>query len=268
MLLRMYACFELLDRSYRHYRRLLLSVCLSLCCTLTNAAPQALTMIISSDSAPKMFVNAEGNPDGYLPEIAMEAGRRAGFDIHIVAVPWARAVNMAEHGEGIICGLSLLPEREKIYRYSVPVVVDRVLIVTMKNKHMVANSLADLKGKVVGVSRGSKYGEKFANELSLVTVDEDSSSKLRLKKLAMGRIDGAIMPGGVAAVRMNARLAEIPFDDLTVQKTAVALDPNYFAIAHSVPDANGIIGRLDAALNSMIADGSLNKILAAWNEQK
>src|SRR5450830_167228 len=232
--------------SFSYYKRAILMLCLSFWCAVTYAAETTLTMIIGSESPPKMFLNTEGKPDGYFAVIAAEAARRAGYKINVVAVPWTRAVQMAERGEGVVCGLSYLPEREKVFKYSLPVVVDKVLIVTMKKRNLIASSLADLKGLVVGVNRGSRYGEKFVNELPLVVIDE------------------AVMPGGRPAVRLNAQLADIDMNDLSIQKTPVALDPNHFAIAHSYPDANRIIERLNNALNSMTADGSLNKILDTW----
>ncbi|MFZ6849068.1 substrate-binding periplasmic protein [Undibacterium sp. RuRC25W] len=250
--------------SFSYYKRAILMLCLSFWCAVTYAAETTLTMIIGSESPPKMFLNTEGKPDGYFAVIAAEAARRAGYKINVVAGPWTRAVQMAERGEGVVCGLSYLPEREKVFKYSLPVVVDKVLIVTMKKRNLIASSLADLKGLVVGVNRGSRYGEKFVNELPLVVIDEDSNAKSRLKKLAFGRIDAAVMPGGRPAVRLNAQLADIDMNDLSIQKTPVALDPNHFAIAHSYPDANRIIERLNNALNSMTADGSLNKILDTW----
>ena len=244
--------------------RLIIVLALFNWCEMVFAAKPDLTMLIGNESPPKMFLKDDGRPDGYFTEIAYEVGRRAGYNIHIVGVPWARAMKMAELGDGVICGVSSLPERKKIFKFSTPVVVDRVLIVTMKNKKLTASSLADLKGLVVGVNRGSKYGSKFASELQLVHVDEDNNGLSRLRKLALGRIDAAIMPGGIAAVRLNAKTANIEFNDLTIQKTPITLDPNYFAIARSRPDANEIIDRLNNALSLMSADGSLNQILDSW----
>jgi polar amino acid transport system substrate-binding protein len=231
---------------------------------IVTAVEHPLTMLVSSDNAPKMFVNAEGKPVGYFTELADAAGRRAGYKITIIAVPWARALQMAERGEGVICSLSKTPERELIYAYSDPVLVDRVLIVTMKQRNIVAASLADLKGMAVGVNRGSKYGTKFVEELPLVHVDEDNSGESRLRKLALGRIDAAVISGGMAAVRFNAKLAGVDMNDLTVQKTPLALDKNYFAMSRSRPDMEEVLSRLNQAIAAMLADGSLDAIMDTW----
>ncbi|MFZ6864093.1 substrate-binding periplasmic protein [Undibacterium sp. Ji67W] len=236
-------------------------------CGCVSAVETSLNMIVGNASAPKMFLNADGNPEGYFVTLAKEVGRRAGYKVEVISVPWARGLQMAERGEGVICSLSMLPEREKIFKYSAPVVVDPVLIVTMKNRNLTASSLADLKGLVVGINRGSRYGPKFTKELSLVQVDEDNNGLSRIRKLVLGRIDAAIMPGGLAAVKLNAQAAKVDLNELTIQKTPIALDKNYFAIAKSRSDANQVIDRLNSAMAAMVADGSMNQILTLWGVQ-
>ena len=244
--------------------RLLATVIIFACGSWVYAAEPVLKMIVGNASAPKMFVNADGNPDGYFVTLAKEVGKQAGYNVEIISVPWARGLQMAERGDGVICSLSMLPEREKIFRYSAPVIVDPVLIVTLKKRNLTAGSLADLKGLVVGLNRGSRYGSKFARELSLVQVDEDNNGLSRIRKLALGRIDAAIIPGGIAAVKLIAQSANIDINDLTIQKTPIALDRNYFAVAKSRPDANAVIDRLNSAMAAMAADGSMNQILTVW----
>ena len=244
--------------------RLLLTLVVFALSIRVAAAEPALTMLVGTDNAPKMFLNREGKPVGYFTELADAVGRRAGYKVNIVAIPWARALIMAANGEGVICSLSKTPERELIFSFSNPVLVDHVVIVTMKQKNMVAGSLADLKGMVVGINRGSRYGPRFVEELPLVRMDEDNSGESRLRKLVLGRFDAAIIPGGSAAVRFNAKLAGVDMNELTVQKIPLALDKNYFAISRLRPDANDVLGRLNTALASMNSDGSLDAVLKAW----
>ncbi|MFZ6770029.1 substrate-binding periplasmic protein [Undibacterium sp. Di26W] len=247
-----------MDSLKRRFLFIFLSVALS---ATTSAAEPTLTMLVGTSNAPKMFLNDAEKPVGYFTELAQLIGRRAGYKVVIVAVPWARAVQMAERGEGVICSLSKTPEREMLFSYSNAVLVDRVVIVTLKKRNIVAASLADLKGMTIGVNRGSKYGTKYIEELPMVNLDEDNSGVSRLRKLVLGRIDAAIIPGGVAAVTFNAKMAGIDFNDLTVQKTPLAIDKNYFGIAKSRPDASDVLGHLNAAIDASIADGSIEAIM-------
>lgn len=247
-----------MDSLKRRFLFIFLSVALS---ATTSAAEPTLTMLVGTSNAPKMFLNDAEKPVGYFTELAQLIGRRAGYKVVIVAVPWARAVQMAERGEGVICSLSKTPEREMLFSYSNAVLVDRVVIVTLKKRNIVAASLADLKGMTIGVNRGSKYGTKYIEELPMVNLDEDNSGVSRLRKLVLGRIDAAIIPGGVAAVTFNAKMAGIDFNDLTVQKTPLAIDKNYFGISKSRPDASDVLGHLNAAIDASIADGSIEAIM-------
>ena len=245
------------------FRYVFIFLCLILNAKVIAAEP-TLTMLVGSSNAPKMFLNDAQKPVGYFTELAELIGRRAGYKIVVVAVPWARALRMAEGGDGVICSLSKTPERELIFSYSDTVLVDRVVIVTKKNKNIVAASLADLKGLTIGLNRGSQYGAKFVEELPLVRLDEDNSGTSRLLKLVMGRIDAAIIPGGITAVTFNTKAAGIDINELTVQKTPLALDKNYFGIAKSRADANEVLGRLNAAIAASLADGSLDAVMNNW----
>jgi len=229
-----------------------------------SAVEPALNILVASQVPPKMFVTDDGKPSGYFTDLAVAIFLRAGYPPNVVAVPWARAMFLAQSGDGVIVSLSMTPERAEIYAYSDVVLEDRVLIVTMKKSHITAASLADLKGKRVGYNRGSSYGVKFDAELPLVDGQPDASSKLRLQKLAADHIDAAIIPGGMASVRYNAKLAGIAMADLTVQTTPLALDKNYLGIAKSRADASQVLKRLNTAIASMKADGSIAKIVATW----
>jgi len=240
----------------------ILATCLS--AQHVSAAEPLLNLLVASQVPPKMFVTDDDKPTGYFTDLAVAIFVRAGFLPNVVAVPWARAMFLAQNGDGVIVSLSMTPERQEIYVYSDVVLEDRVLIVTMKKAHITAASLADLKGKRVGYNRGSSYGVKFDAELPLVDGQPDASSKLRLQKLAAGHIDAAIISGGMASVRYNAQLAGIAMPELTVQTTPLALDKNYLGIAKSRPDATQVIKKLNTAIASMKADGSIAKIMAAW----
>ncbi|MBV8618661.1 MAG: amino acid ABC transporter substrate-binding protein [Curvibacter sp.] len=230
------------------------------------AAEPELTMLVGSLNAPKMFLSEEGRPTGYFTELADALARRAGYSPRLVAVPWPRAVLMAEQGDGVVASLSRTPERERLFLFSDPILEEKILIVTLKRSNLTAASLADLQGRKVGLSRGSKYGARFVEELPLVETQEDDSTVARLKKLSLGRIDAAIVYGGMASVVYNAQLAGVDMADLTVQGTPLALDKNYFGIAKTRPDAAAVLRNLNAANAAMKADGGISAILHRWGE--
>ena len=229
----------------------------------TGAEP-LITLLVGSQNAPKMFVGERGEATGYFTELASAITQRAGIKVNMVAVPWARALQLAEQGGGLIASLSRTPEREAIFNYSDPVIEDEIVIVTMKSKGLLASSLADLKGLKVGLGRGSRYGPRFVAELPLVMSEEDDNTEQRLRKLKAGRIDAAILYGGLPSVVFNARLANVDMSELVIQPKPLALDKNYLAIAKSRPDGPALLKRLNIAIAAMKADGTINGIMRRW----
>lgn len=105
--------------------------------------------------------------------------------------PWNRAVKLANDDGGLIFGMSLTPEREAIFSFSEPILFQNLWLVTCTDREFPFESLADLKGKVIGVVRGSRYGGEFDQQKNrLFKIDDDiDASSARLKKLLNHRID-------------------------------------------------------------------------------
>lgn len=227
-------------------------------------AQQTLTIYVADNIPPKMFVGGDRKVTGFLTELTEAIVQRAGYRPEIVAEPWVRAVKSAEEGKGVITGFSKNPEREKIFAFSDSFYEDKVLIVTLKKLGITANSLADLKGKKVGIQRGSSFGAAFEKDLPNVIEDRDNTTEQRIKKLAAERIDAAIITGGLASVAYNAKLAGVAMSDLTVQPTPLAVDQNYIGLANTRADRADVMKKLNAAIAAIKEDGTAKKIVAKW----
>jgi len=233
---------------------------------LVGMAAQAQTplrVLASEQTAPKTYMD-HGRPAGYLVEITGEALRRAGYVAEIEALPWARAVAQAEAGDGLVTGFSRTPERDELFDYSDAVYDDRVVLVTRRGADFPFDSLADLNGRSIGIQRGSSYGAGLEAMLDQFHVVRDNGHCERIKMLGAGRIDAAIVSGGVAAVLLNAATAGIDPHDLVIHRVPVAIDPNYIAIAKSRPDGHEILRRINLALATMATDGTTARIIAAY----
>lgn len=105
--------------------------------------------------------------------------------------PWNRAVKLASDDGGLIFGMSLTTEREAIFSFSDPVLVQNLWLVTRSDREFPFETMADLKGKIIGVVRGSRYGGEFDQQKNrLFKIDDDiDASTARLKKLLNQRID-------------------------------------------------------------------------------
>jgi polar amino acid transport system substrate-binding protein len=105
--------------------------------------------------------------------------------------PWTRLLVNAKNSEGIIFGLSKNRERLQIYQFSEAIYANYVWLVTRSDSSFSYNSMLDLKGKTVGVIRGTSYGDEFDSQRNvLFQVEEDVGSHgARLKKLINKRMD-------------------------------------------------------------------------------
>ena len=225
--------------------------------------PPHLRLFTSSQTPPKTYLD-QGVPAGYLVEISAEALRRAGYVPEVEAIPWARAVEAAQAGEGVITAFSHTPDRDRSFDYSDVVFDDRVVLVTRRGADFPFLTLKDLAGHTIGIQRGSSYGPALEAALGMFVPVRDSGHIERLRMLVAGRIDGAIVSGGIPAVLFNAGAAGIELHDLIIHATPIAIDPNYMAIAKSRPDAAEILGRVNSALGEMNRTGMIEKIIAAY----
>jgi ABC-type amino acid transport substrate-binding protein len=117
-----------------------------------------------------------------------------GIEFQLQIYPWNRAVKIASSDGGIIFGLSVTPDREKIFTFSEPATYHYIWLVTRKDKQFSFKSLQDLKGKTIGIVRGSKYGGEFDEQKNILfkTDDDIDAYGPRLSKVLNQRIDAMI----------------------------------------------------------------------------
>lgn len=172
----------------------LLALTLFACCYLTVTPSFAQTKV------PLLF-GENRNEKGELNPIperftsifaAIEKDHNIQFSLQIY--PWNRAVKIASTEGGLIFGLSLTPERAEIFRFSEPVVYQYLWLVTRADQQFPFNTIEDLKGKTIGVVRGSKYGGEFDRLKNVLFKTDDNIDAYgpRLKKLQNRRIDAMI----------------------------------------------------------------------------
>ncbi|MFZ6741879.1 substrate-binding periplasmic protein [Undibacterium sp. JH2W] len=109
--------------------------------------------------------------------------------------PWKRALENAANGEGLIFGISKTRERLRLFTFSLPIFADQAVLVTLCSARFSYNSVNDLKGKTIGIVRGTSYGEEF-DRLSnvLFKVEDDTGNNLgRFRKLFMRRMDAFLL---------------------------------------------------------------------------
>ncbi|WP_038908203.1 arginine ABC transporter substrate-binding protein [Dickeya oryzae] len=161
----------------------------------------------------------------------------------------------------IISGMDITPERSKQVAFTQPYYANSAIVIAQKGKF---HSLADLKGKRIGMENGTTH-QKFLQEKhpEVTTVPYDSYQNA-LIDLKNGRLDGVF--GDTAVV--NEWLKNNP--DLATVGEKIT-DPAYFGIGLGIairPDNQALLEKLNGALNAIKANGTYKAINDKWFPQQ
>ncbi|MCH8618317.1 transporter substrate-binding domain-containing protein [Undibacterium sp. TS12] len=206
-----------------------------------------------------------------IMEVLHALEQRAGLKFEIRRYPWKRALENAANGEGLIFGISKTRERLHNFTFSTPIFADQSLLVTLCNAKFQFNSLNDLKGKTIGIVRGTSYGEEFDRLSNVLFKVEDDTGNIpgRFQKLVMGRMDAFLYYSSATNIRqLENRLNQQYAAEFTGKQTNAALfcilpKPVSSVDIHIAirPDLDrGLMEKLDRAIVRSREDGVLARI--------
>ena len=162
--------------------------------------------------------------------------------------------------DAVISGMDITPERSKQVAFTNPYYANSAIVIAQKGKF---TSLADLKGKRVGMENGTthqKYLHDKHPEVKTVAYDSYQNAIIDLKN---GRLDGVF--GDTAVVnewlKTNPQLAAVG-EHVT--------DAQYFGTGLGIavrPENKALVEKLNTALAAIKADGTYQKISDQWFPQ-
>jgi len=178
-------------------------ICLLLICNNSAYAQTKVPLLFGENKNEKGEIIPIGEPFTKIFSF-IEKDINIRFELQIY--PWNRAVKLATGGQALIFGLSQTPDRDAIFSFSEPAMYRYLWLVTRSDSRFEFSKLSDLKGKTIGIVRGSKYGGEFdAQKGKLFATDDDIDAYApRLKKLLNKRIDAMIF----ASSSMDAKEVE------------------------------------------------------------
>jgi polar amino acid transport system substrate-binding protein len=218
--------------------------------------------VIAVDAADAPFMYAAGDQAaGIYPMLIAEAYRRIGEPVIVTAMPWKRALDGADTGVNGVAGLYKTAGRIAKYDYSDKLLDETLLIYVRKGHGFPYQTLADLKGRSVGVIRGWSYGDDFdaARKSGQFTVEEASGDDQNFAILDVGHIDCIISIREAAAAAIATHGWDDRFEQLPVPLSSNA---SYVAFAKSAGKQDEL-ARFDAALAAMRADGTFQRLTEA-----
>ena len=244
-------------------RPVLALIILTLCALSLPAHATNPIIIYGNDTKPPESWMEEGKPKGELVDILNQIEMRTGLKFEIRLMPWKRAYTQALDGQGGIFGLSKNTGRMSLFDYSEVMFFDEMRLVVLKGSQFEYRTIEDLRGKIVGVTRGASYGDRFEEAKGTVfTASEDADPVCRLRMLLARRIDAALIGPGRAAVRYvinQDRNLKANQDQFIILDTPFERDPNYIGFNKTLCRTN-TLKKVNQALAAMWKDGTIARI--------
>lgn len=235
---------------------------------LSQKAYSTKLIFAAADTKPTAY-SVEGVQKGILVDIINEVFKRAGYDIEIKLLPWARCIEEVRLGriDGIFSSYDL-PERRSflIFTKEVLIVQEQAFFVRNDSKITFDGDLKKLSNNSIGIITGTSYGPRLdsaINEGVFKKNDPTSSIESNLRKLIIKRVE--IIPSYKHVVLSTAK--ELGYLDKVKQlKPAIEAIPSYLAFSKNKADYAKIIKDYDTALLSMKKDGTYDAIFSKYLE--
>lgn len=204
-------------------------------------------------------VDASGNTDGFLADLAREVAKQLKVEVELVPVNNASRAAALESGrvDMLIAQMTATPERAKIFLMTNPYGAYEMRFVAAKD--MPLTKLDDLKGKRVSVPKGSTQDVAVSGYgiegLEVVRFDDDATA---MQALVSGQVDATAAVATVA----NDVIAKRELTNLEV-KSELPIFTLYWSMAVR-KDATQLHQWLNNFIYYYEVTGQLNALHQKW----
>ena len=213
---------------------------------------------LASDIYPP-FTDVEGEK-GFALEIVQEALNRGGVQIDLTITGFTEVLDGINtgtyHGSA---ALWKTEDRENYLLYSEPYLENRLILVGRKGSDVSAKSLKELKDKKVAIISGYAYGASVYTSIDVVLIPGKSDQE-NLEKLLTFKTDYMLVDELLISYLLNYQLNDIS-RFLEIGSEAFMIQPLHLAVLKNMPNAEKIIEDFNSNINTMMSDGTYNKIL-------
>lgn len=213
------------------------------------------------EADPPYTYESSNGPAGIVAALTREIFRRAGEPLDFRSLPRKRILMSLEAGIYGAAGLTISPDRAEKFDFSRPLMDVPIYVYTRRGRTFPLTGAEALIDKRVGVARGRIFGSDFdrLRDGGRLRIEEENGDAPNIEKLLNNRIDAALLSPAAAdlIIAMSSAGGRV-----TALDTPLATLPLHIAFAKST-DKRGLLARLDAALDSMLADGTHAAIVGA-----
>jgi len=221
-----------------------------------RAAESEPLVFVGDAKYPPMTYLEGGQAKGVTIDIVRELEKRMGRRIEIRLMDWQQAQDMVAQGKAdALCQMSITEAREQTYDFTDPVHELRFSIFVRTGK-IVGSTIGDLRGLQVGVTAGGLPRKLVEADPGIhVTLIDDYVQGFAMLKDR--KLDAVIADQWVGAYI----LADKGISDVQPSGNPVARLPSAFAVKRGNAS---LLATLNDGLRSLRADGTIDRINAAW----
>ncbi|HEV2677075.1 MAG TPA: transporter substrate-binding domain-containing protein [Aliidongia sp.] len=246
---------------------LVLTACAGFALATTGASAQTVTDIVKRGKVrigvlvgapPYGSIDAQGAPVGYDADVATLVAKYMGVPLEMVPLTPPSRIPALEAGkvDFLVATLAPTAERAKAVMFSIPYSAFQVGIWAKKSDPIKA--WADLKGKRVGVNRGSSVeGELVKREKELnLTISRFEDDSTTMQALFSGQVEAVASPDAQSNAAIKAR-GDVDME----QKFIFSTQPNSMTMKK---DAFELHQYLNNVIYLMKLNGELDEISRKW----
>ncbi|OMH33831.1 ABC transporter substrate-binding protein [Motiliproteus sp. MSK22-1] len=220
-----------------------------------NAAPLDL---VCSEWEP--YVGNNLTNKGPLAELVTMAFKKGGYSSSVNTHTWADAmagVKSADHDAAICVWFS--KERNKEFRFSVPIILNRVSFLKRKTDSISWDRLNDLQGYKFAKLKDGVISKKFDNAdfLQIREMDQQIDA---IRLLVSGEVDMVAGDEGEALSLIQRYLPE-EADKLDFVDRSLASNSVHVMVSRTHSDSKELISAFNKGMAEMRADGSYQTLL-------
>ncbi|MBF0381521.1 MAG: transporter substrate-binding domain-containing protein [Magnetococcales bacterium] len=208
----------------------------------------------------------DGNPPGYVVEIAREAFRRHGHDLVYIQAPWERSLYEVRAGryDGVIGAIK--DEAPDLTYPQESVGLSSIMLAVRSDNNWTYKEPSDFKGMRIGIVPGFSYGDPIDNyfatdNVKITRLYAKQPLQQSLQLLAANRLDLVLDDETV----MRYTIKKLQMDEL-VKFAGLADEAVPLFIGFTPKSARGktLASQLSDGIRAMRLDGTLAKILQRY----
>ncbi len=226
------------------------------------AHAESLRVGATAGGIPFTFLDLKTNTiQGMMIDIVTEVGKRAGFQVQVQPMAFSSLVSALTSNKVdlLSAALTITPAHEQIILFSDPIYAYGEALIVPKSDGKTYKSLNDLKGMVIGAQIGTTYLDALKKaDVAKEIKSYDATADL-MRDLNSGRIQAAISDAPVVSYYLKEGL----YADTKIVPTYQPSMVGSLGIGLR-KDETDVKRRIDAALKTMVADGTMQKILSKW----